>query len=455
VPGPGPQAGAVDEHHGDLGVVVVVLDHGGDGLEHVVERGGAGDQLEDGGLPGDEGLRPLLVADVAGGEDHPADLGVVEEVDGVDPDVDPAAVLVSHPGFGGDRPARLVEHLAHQRAQPGHVVGVHQLVEGAPDPRVRRVAEHRRDLPGRAPDRAVGPEDGDRVGDVLQEGAPAVLGGPHGPVDGHVLGDVDEQHEHLAGALGLVGGVAGRGGPHPQVDGVAGGVDADEVVALEAVAGEGAGPQLVAAVVEDGERAADDLLGQPAQHVLGGRVPEGDHVVGAHPDDGDGHPLDEAGHVDLDRRQGPAEAPGRGRLGDGDEERLDLAVGPHDGVAVGGEPAAAALPAHVRLDGDRGGVALGAAVEPLGGEGPVLGLDQVEQRAAHDLLGAEAEHGAQGGVHLGDHPVGADDGHRRVGQDEQARPRRLQRGAPEDRPRRGGAGGAGCARRDLHHPSCW
>jgi hypothetical protein len=55
------------------------------------------------------------------------------------------------------------------------VLGVHQVEHAEPDPEARGVAEHALAGGARVDDAAVGVEDGDDVGDVLQKGAQPLL----------------------------------------------------------------------------------------------------------------------------------------------------------------------------------------------------------------------------------------------------------------------------------------
>src|SRR5205809_20147 len=96
------------------------------------------------------------VADVAGGEDEPADVGVVEQVVAHDFEMAPGPVGVAHPGLhGDDRAPDPGPQFGQPGPQPGEVVAVHQLLQRARVEGGHRMAEN--PFQGRAlvPQRAV------------------------------------------------------------------------------------------------------------------------------------------------------------------------------------------------------------------------------------------------------------------------------------------------------------
>ena len=217
--------------------------------------------------------------------------------------------MVADPGLGRDLVARCGEHLVEHGEDGGHVVGVGDVGEVDAVPRVARVAEEGAHLAHRRGDPTVGVDDGDHVGDVLHEGAPAVLALAQldlGPV---VLGDVHEDADHVGS---VVVEPLDHRGPDPDLDVGAVLGQAGHLLALGPFVGEGA-PSDVGVVVgvvgvDDRQGTAQHLLGGPAEGPLGGGVPDHEVALGVDAAHRDRDAGDESGQVMVRGGQGVGEA---------------------------------------------------------------------------------------------------------------------------------------------------
>ena len=189
----------VDEQDGQ-----VALARAGQGvLDPLGEQGAVGQagQPVVEGLVDELGLQLLAVRDVAGVEHQAADVGVFEQVGGDRLGVQPGAVAVAHaPGLGGRHP-RPQGRLGHEPGHPLAVVGVDQAERVAVDQVGRVVAEHPPDRLAVVADGAVGVDDADHVGGVLDQRPEPLLAGPHRPLGRLALLDLGGERRIGAGEV--------------------------------------------------------------------------------------------------------------------------------------------------------------------------------------------------------------------------------------------------------------
>ena len=246
-------------------------------MQRLVERCAAGDQLEHPGLGPQQRARPARLGDVGARHHDAVDVGVVQQVHRGDRDDLPLAVGVAEPELRGVLLARMDRDVLEQRAEAVDVVGMAHVEDVPVVPERDRVTEHRLGLAAREQDAALGVDDADRVGDVLDERAEAVLARDELGLGRLPLGDVGERGEHAGRRAGRS---VQQRGPQAEVEGPAVAVGHRDVPERERPVRrrhEIGRPRRVGG--RERGRAPEDLLERPPEHQLRLRVPELDEPV--------------------------------------------------------------------------------------------------------------------------------------------------------------------------------
>lgn len=313
----------------------VVLDHGHDGGQRLVERCVTRHQLEDPRLVLEQHLGLAHLAHVVRADDDACHAGVVEEVHHRVLDVLVVAVGVAGAEDLGELGARVGQDLDGEGVGGRSVLGVDEVERGHPGaPPVGVVAEHVAELPGGLDDAQVGVEQRDRVGDVLQQPPPPV--GRAGEDEARLLalGDVHGEAEHRCRRPGVVG--EHRGGREDVATGavLAHGLVGDVAQRCALHEHLDAGEGLVELVIGD-ERddLAEDLGFGPSEEPLRRGVPRRDPTEQVDGVDGDRR-LDDGRAAQTDRRSSRVDAPMQRRrprdAGDPlGHSRRDLLLTPH------------------------------------------------------------------------------------------------------------------------------